>query len=283
MKTLTIAVAQAPPVAGNPAANAETACALLEQAAAQGARLTVFPELFLCGYDLEGIAADPDGYAVRLESEPLARIARACRDTESAAIVGACLSEEAGPAGGDMSSGSGILTNAAVIIDAGGEVRAVYRKVQLWQGERTVFEPGDQYVLVDLFGFRVGVMICYDGGFPEHARALTLAGAEIIACPAAFAVGDEQRRYRLYFPQRALENTVYLAVSNAVGVQGGLAMFGESAIFDPAGRPLVSLGGGQGVGVAVVDRSVIAGVRRDLPYLAERRADLPPPQPDAAR
>ena len=112
---------------------------------------------------------------------------------------------------------------------------ATYNKIQLWATERAVFTPGDRYVMFGLDGFRIGVLICYDAGFPEHSP-LARAGADLIVCPSAFARGDEERRYDLYFPQRALENTVYVAVANAVGEQGGLSMFGAAASLGPGAR-----------------------------------------------
>lgn len=259
-----VAVAQSAAVPGDTHANARTALRLISAARDRGADLVVFPELFLCGYDLRTLVSAPDRSAVDLEDESVSLLRRACSDTGVSVVMGACVRRPTG------------VSNSAIVISGGGEVVDVYDKAYLWAEERGTFVPGGRLSLVDLAGFRVGVAICYDAGFPEHIRALALGGAEVIACPSAFALGDEQRRYRMYFPMRALENTVYVAVSNLMGTGGETEFFGESAIFDPAGRLLASAGAGAGVVVAEVSRDAIASVRGELRYLEHRRPELYP-------
>jgi len=265
MDSLSVAVAQAPVEAGNVPANAATAVRLLEEAAAGGAQLAVFPELFLGGYDLPGMAADPRPYGVTPDGNVLRELAGACRRLGIAAVIGASVPHAGGWA------------NGAIVLDHHGRHVATYNKIQLWATERAVFTPGDRYVMFGLHGFRIGVLICYDAGFPEHARALALAGADVVVCPSAFARGEEERRYHLYFPQRALENTVFVAVANAVGDQGGLAMFGRSSVFGPRGTLLCAAGSGREVAVARLDRQALLSARRDLPYLSDLRWDIPRP------
>lgn len=265
METLTVAVAQAPVEAANVAANAATAIRLLEEAAARGARLAVFPELFLGGYDLPGMEADPRPYGVAPDGAVVSELGAACRRLNITAVIGASV-----PHGGGWANG-------AIVLDRHGRHVATYNKIQLWATERAVFTPGDRYVMFGLDGFRIGVLICYDAGFPEHSRALARAGADLIVCPSAFARGDEERRYDLYFPQRALENTVYVAVANAVGEQGGLSMFGRSCVFGPRGTLLCAAGSGRDVAVAQLDKQTLMSARRDLPYLSELRTDIPRP------
>lgn len=258
-----VAVAQIAARAGEVVGNIEAARRALTLAADQGAALAVFPELFVCGYDIAGIAADPSRYGVAAEQSELADLAETCRAHGVAAVMGACLREADG------------LSNAALVFDARGRNVGIYRKVHLWAEERRVFRAGNRLAVVDLNGWRIGLAICYDAGFPEHCRALALAGAQLIVCPSAFAVGEEERRYRLYFPMRALENTVFVVAANALGEQGGAAFFGDSLICAPDGRLLLKA---EGEGVAAVDLSMeqLAEARARLPYLAERRAnDLP--------
>src|SRR5699024_2423103 len=115
---------------------------------------------------------------------------------------------------------------------------------------------------------RMGLSICFDAGFPEHMRALALAGADVIACPGAFA-HNERRRYELYFPTRALENTLYLAAANAVGRQGGVDMFGESVLCGPSGEEISRIRSAVGIESVAIERAAITRAREELPYLLE--------------
>jgi predicted amidohydrolase len=84
-----IAAAQAGPVPGDVVRNVATVAAAVREAAAHGAHLVAFPEKFLCGYEPDLVAADPAGLAVSADDPRLAPIAEACRDTGTAAVVGA--------------------------------------------------------------------------------------------------------------------------------------------------------------------------------------------------
>jgi predicted amidohydrolase len=251
-----IAVAQAPSLPGRVGENVGKAVELIGMAADAGAALVVLPELFLSGYDPGAIAAGSASHVIKTDDAECGRLRDACAARGVAAVVGAAVACEGG------------VANAALVIAPDGAVVHVYRKVKLWGDEAKAFVAGDSPVVVDLAGLRVGLAICFDAGFPEHARALALAGAEVIACPSAFAEGEERHRYDLYFPVRALENTLYVAVSNAVGRQGGLDMFGDSALFGPRGHEIARIGQDAGIATAEIDSAEIAAARRDLPYLA---------------
>jgi predicted amidohydrolase len=87
----------------------------------------------------------------------------------------------------------------------------------------------------------VGIMICYDMGFPETARFLTLQGAEIIFCPSAWR-SEDRDIWNLNIPQRALENTVFLAAVNRFGQEGDdLYLFGGSKVCNPRGQVLAEI------------------------------------------
>lgn len=264
MTDIRVAVAQAAAVSRDVAANTDTALHLLSAAADQGAKLVVFPELFLCGYDLDAIAARPDRAAVSLGDESIGRLRERCAALGLAAVVGACVAHVE-----DRS----YLTNSALVVDDRGALIAVYDKINLWTTERPLFRPGDHLVRCELAGIEVGLAICYDAGFPEHTRALARAGAELIVCPSAFVRGAEEHRYDLYYPMRALENTVYLAVANLVG-GADPGFFGRGAIFDPAGYALVEAGNGEGVFVATIGQARLAAVREELRYLDHLQTEL---------
>lgn len=273
MSATRIAVGQAAAISGDVPHNVATACRLVAGAASQGAALLLLPELFLCGYDLDAMARAPERMAIAPDDAVLDPLRAVCRDAELTVVTGACLRKVRGYA------------NSALIIGNDGTTRAVYDKIHLWTSELPHFVPGETPVLLEIAGFPTGLAICYDAGFPEHCRALALAGAELILCPSAFSRGEEERRYDLYFPMRALENTVFLAVANLVGSAAGLDFFGRGAVFDPSGAPLAVAGDAEAVIVAEIGHDRLAAVRGDLRYLEHRRPELygPPRDEEDAR
>jgi predicted amidohydrolase len=132
----------------------------------------------------------------------------------------------------------GRVFNAAVAVDGRG-VRALYRKIHLFDYEKEWFDPGDLgFIVTDLAGARVGLMICFDWRFPEAALTLTLAGAQVIAHPSNLV----QPHCQAALVTRALENRVFVAMTNRIGTEdrGGLEVTftGRSRIVAPDGAVL---------------------------------------------
>lgn len=264
MDGLIVAVGQAPSDCGNIEANLASAAGLATEAARAGAELLVLPELFLCGYDVEGIARDPARHAVEPDGPELARLGSVCAEQRIGLVIGTCLRTQAG------------LLNAATVLSQTGKILGSYAKSHLWDAERRVFLSGTELVALEVRGMRLGIGICYDAGFPEPCRAHTLAGADALVFSSAFAEGDERRRYEMYHPMRALENTVYVIVANASGHQGSATFFGRSGIFDPRGIPVAVVEESRGIAVATLRRDDLVRDRESLPYLRDRRDPLPP-------
>lgn len=256
-----IAFGQAACAPGDVAANTATAVRLLDRAAALDARILLLPELFLCGYDLDGLAHSPERYAVGAGSPHLADLADACRRAGTGLIVGAALR-----------TAVGALTNAALVIDRDGRPRGAYEKAHLWEAERKLFTAGDALLSVRIGDVTMGIGICYDAAFPEFGRAY--AGHDALLFAGAFATGDEERRYDLYHPMRALENTSYVVTANALGGP----FFGRSGAHDPYGRLVATAGTAAGVGVVDIDPDVVRAARTALPYLRDRRGSFARPR-----
>lgn len=207
MRTL---LAQIAPVAADARANAARAAAIIDAADAE---LVVFPELYLTGYDLERSAEQ----AVDPESEPVAQLRAAAARGGTAVISG--FAERRGD----------LVSNAVALIDEQGRLVTVYRKMQLFGDERNFFAPGEELVVAELGGSRVGPLICFDMEFPELARALARAGAELLVTAAANMepyYGDHQ----IASQARALDNRLPHAYCNRCGKQGGLTFVGGSRV-----------------------------------------------------
>ncbi|MCW2761458.1 MAG: hydrolase [Marmoricola sp.] len=148
-----------------------------------------------------------------------------------------------------------------------------YRKIHLYDsfGHResdTISAGNIQPARVDLRGFPLGLMTCYDLRFPELARTLVEQGAEALVVPAAWVAGERKvEHWRTLLRARAIENTVWVL---GVG-QPGPRYSGHSMVVAPDGDILLEAGDEAAVLDAVIDRAAVAGVRRTNPSLANRR------------
>jgi predicted amidohydrolase len=256
---LRVAAAQAAVRTGEVSPNAEAAARLIKTAAGDGANVVVFPELFLCGYDLATLRERPERTSVTVEDPRLDPIRAACRDEGVVAVIGASLVR------------AGERTISALVFGRDGEVGATYEKTHLHHDERDLFVAGERLVLLELDGWKMGLGICYDASFPEHARSMAVAGADAYLCPSAFFADESDHRRAVYFAARALENTFYVVFANFVGKHGGAEFCGQAAIYGPNGRTLASVGRrGDAVAVAELDRALLTTTRESLTMLRDR-------------
>ena len=162
--------------------------------------------------------------------------------------------------------------NTLAVVDRDG-LRASYRKIHLYdsfgykESDRLVAGPVEP-VLVDVGGFRVGLMTCYDLRFPELARRLVDAGAEVLVVPAAWLPGDRKvAHWRTLLAARAIENTCFVVGAG----QPEPRYVGHSAVIGPLGDVLAEADGDEQVIDAVLDRADLDEARRTNPSLANRR------------
>ena len=153
---LTIAAAQPPCSPYDVAANALTHAAVIRSA---GARVVVFPELSITGYELDAEAIDAD-------DPRLAPLVAACAETATLALLGA-------PA-----AGSEGRSHIAMLAADGSGVSVAYRKMWLGGAEPERFDPGEAPAVLEADGWRLGLAICKDTGVPEHAAATAALGID---------------------------------------------------------------------------------------------------------
>src|SRR5471030_708937 len=177
----------------------------------------------------------------------------------------------------------GLYYNTAAVIQNDGTFLGKYRKNHIPQvapgfWEKFYFRPGNLgYPVFDLGFAKIGVYICYDRHFPEGARALGLAGAEIVFNPSATVAGLSQYLCRLEQPAHAVANGYFVAASNRVGTEAPWNMgefYGQSYLVDPRGQ-FVATGSRDKDEVVIgeMDRSVIAEVRNTWQFYRDRRPE----------
>ncbi len=213
---------------------------IVERIAAARADLVVFPECALSGYGFAS-RAEAARSAVRADGKELARVAAACRDARSHAIVGFVESD-----------GARLFNSAALVSGAG--VAGVYRKMHLpFIGLDRFADPGDKgFVVFDTPVGRVGIVICYDLSFPEAARVLKLGGAQLICVPTNWPMAAKVSCEHAPFV-RAQENHVAVLTCDRVGEESGFRFRGGSRIVDCDGKQLAVAGESEETITAEVD------------------------------
>jgi predicted amidohydrolase len=259
---LRVAAAQAEAVAGDLDANVRTAAELVREAAGRGAEVVVLPETFLTGYD-SGVFA---GRLPSLADLPLEPLREAARDARAVVVAGSALEAQIGD--------QRVKTISSVVVQPDGAADVPYDKQHLDGEEKNYFTPGDHGASIRVHGLELGLSICYDGCFPEHARAAADDGAVAYLSSSAYFVGGEHRR-DLYYAARAVENGMYVVFAGLTGkARQGRDFSGGSAIYDPEGRPLARLGTEPGVVVADIDTAVVEATRARHTMLTDHRASL---------
>jgi predicted amidohydrolase len=218
--------------------------------------LVVFPELFLSDYDLAVVATR----AMTLDAAPIAELRKAAAASSTAVAVG--FAERRGSA----------VFNSLALIDEGGDLVDVYRKIYLFGDEQSVFAAGDDLILAELAGRVVGPQICFDVEFPEPSRALAKAGADLLLTVAANPV-PFYSDHLIATQARALDNRLPHLYVNRCGLEAGLEFVGGTRAIRPDGTisALVSGGGERELAVGV-DSPGTDDDRVD--YLAHLREDL---------
>ncbi|GAB3557015.1 carbon-nitrogen hydrolase family protein [Spelaeicoccus albus] len=265
MSVLRIAGLQTPGTPGDVEANLAELDSAAGEAAAAGARLLITPEMFVTGYDIGDGVRETDGLTQRV-----AEIARQ-------RAVGVLAGLPARRPGG--------IANSAVFVKPDGTVAAEYDKTHLFASlDKTRFAAGDRLTtIVDFDGVGIGVLICYDVEFPEAARALAMAGAQLIAVPTANMVPFDFICTSV-IPVRAWENQTYVAYINHSGSERDTVYAGQSSIVGPDGVPLAAAASdGRTLLVADIDTDIVQRARADNPYLTDRRPDLYGPATDRHR
>jgi predicted amidohydrolase len=263
LKSLTLALAQFSPKLCDKEHNLKKMEELIVQAWKNNAQLIIFPEMALTGYvcrDLFYQLAEP------LNGPSITRLGKSAAQNSMYLIFGM-------PEEGEV---KGVIYNSAVLISPKGAVKA-YRKIYLPThavfDEKRYFRPGKDLHVFDTGIGKVGLTICYDLCFPELFRLLTLDGAQLIACISA-SPSVRKDYFEVFTRARAMENGVFLAYVNLVGVEDGLQFWGGSRLISPEGKILAAAKyDEESLVFSEVDYGDLLHARAFLPTLRDLRLD----------
>lgn len=249
-------------------ANLEMGETLVRRAAAEGARFIALPENF-AAMAAEGLVIEP---TEGLDGPIVGWGGRIARELGVDLLLGSIP---------ETGSRAGMRRNTSVLLDSRGEVRAVYRKIHLFDvelegrqlQESAAVERGLRVETATLPWGSVGLSICYDLRFPELYRCLRRRGAEVLAVPAAFTAQTGPAHWHLLCRARAVENQAFVVAPAQAGVHGpGRASFGHALIVDPWGEILADAGpSGGGIALAELDPSRLEGAAQRMPCLDHAR------------
>ena len=240
-------------------------------AAAQGARVVCFQELFYGPYFCQVQDAEFYSYAESVPGPTVERFQALAAELGIVMVLPVYEQEQ-----------PGVLYNTAALPDADGKYLGKYRKTHIphvkgfW--EKFYFRPGNLgYPVFDTAVGRVGVYICYDRHFPEGWRALGLNGAEIVFNPSATSRGLSNYLWKLEQSAAAVANEYFVGTINRVGIEeyGDDDFYGSSYFADPKGQPVGDYGHDSESEVIVrdLDMDLLAEVRTRWQFYRDRRPD----------
>ena len=268
------------------ASNLQRTERLVREAARKGAQIVCLKELFQSPYFCKSQHSDRFDLAESIPGPTTDAMQRLAKELAIVMVVPVFERQAAG-----------VYRNSAAIIDADGSLLGVYRKMHIPDDplfyEKYYFAPGDDSP--QAAGFKVwktryatiGVLICWDQWYPEAARITSLLGAQVLFYPTAIGWHPAERSewgqaqvdaWRTIQRSHAIANGVFVAAPNRVGHEeepgtDGITFFGHSFIVDPFGRYLAGAGEGEEILIARCDPALIEVVRRNWPFLRDRRID----------
>ena len=278
--------------------NVEQAVERVREAAGRGAQIICLKELFNAPYFCKSQQCERFDLAEPIPGPTVERMQALAK--ELAVVIVVPIFER---------QAAGVYRNSAAIVDADGSLLGVYRKMHIPDdplfNEKYYFTPGDAahddrldrigQIARQASGFRVwktryaniGVLICWDQWYPEAARITSLLGADVLFYPTAIGWHPAEKSewgaaqveaWRTMQRSHAIANGIFVASPNRVGHEdepgtNGITFFGHSFIADPFGRLIEEAGTDPAVLVARCDPKLMESVRRNWPFLRDRRID----------
>jgi Predicted amidohydrolase len=259
MDILPVGLVQASILRKTPEANVESLLAEATRAGEYGARLVILPELWNVAY-VNGKAECP----VLKDYEALDSFCEVARRFGMGIVAGSMA----------VVSGKGKV-NRSYAIGPDGKILLSYDKVHTFPSffETGIFKPGSALAICDLFGWKIGLLVCFDLEFPELCRALVEKGADLLVVAGAWPA-DHIRIWRTLLVARAIENQVFTVGVNRCD-KGTLVRFGgHSLAVDPFGETLLQLDDRPGTELAWLRKDLVNKARSTHAVWSSRRQEL---------
>lgn len=268
MGTINLALAQLRSGILNNRGNLKRIIETIKLASKKNADYVLFPELYLSGSEMR---EDIISSAEPIDGTMIKEVCKYAKENQIGVILGFPEREATK------------IYNTAVLIDKQGEIHGRYRKIHLLEFERKIFEPGEKCPVFKLPEGNIGIMISYDIEFPEIARILSINGVQLILVLSANKYPSHPH-HDVYLQARAIENHIFIAQTNQVGLVDDTIYLGESLVIHPSGTTMYKCSNNEEMPVVLIDFTETEKAKGTLNYLENRRPtvyskgglDIPP-------
>lgn len=243
---------------------------MIREASSNGSKIVILPEMFNCPYSTNAFPEYAEQYP---NGETINMLSETARE-EGIYLIGGSIPEKE----------EGKVFNTSFTFNPLGDMIGRHRKVHLFDvdlpsglsfRESKTLSPGNQVTVINTAPATLGVAICYDIRFPELSRLMTLRGAQILVFPAAFNMTTGPAHWEVLFKMRAVDNQVFtIGASSARNYNASYISYGNSIVVNPWGDILARADEKEEIIYAGIDLEYVAKVRRELPLLEHRRADI---------
>lgn len=252
--------------AGSMADNLRKSIEAIKNASENGADLILFPEVQLTEFFPQYKNRDVSEYEVSLESEVVKAFCEACRNYNIMAVPNVYLKE------------NGRAYDASLLIDRDGTVLGVQKMVHVAQAEnfyeQDYYTPSDTGFHVFETGIgRLGIVVCFDRHYPESIRTETFMGADIILIPTVNTHAEPMKMFETELCAQAFQNSVWIAMCNRGGKEGGMDFAGESLVIAPDGETRIKADDMEQIIYAEADLEEARELRKSKPYTGLRRKE----------
>lgn len=240
----------------------------ISKAASKNAALCAFPEFMMFYTSSSQTPKQLANLAETINGNFVTTIAKAVKENQIQ-VVGSFY---------EKSRKKDRVYDTSFLISKSGKVLSTYRKIHLYDAlgfkESNKMVSGSRITKpVKTSIGKIGMMICYDLRFPEMARSLATAGAEVLVAPSAWVKGNMKEEHWITINKtRAIENGCYVIAPDQVGN----IYCGRSLVVDPYGKILLDMKKKQGIGFVNIDLNKVKQTRKILPLLKNRRTDIYP-------
>ena len=246
--------------------NLNTALSRMTEAAENGAKIVVFPEIMLSPFFPQYKKQDASAYLMEITHPAVKKLQAATQDLGIVAVPNIYLLEK------------GKKFDASVVINQEGKIIGISKMVHIVQShqfyEQDYYSPSDTGFMVYETDFgKIGVVVCFDRHFPESIRSCALQGADLIVIPTVNCFGEPLDMFEAEMKVSAFQNGVYVALCNRVGKEGDMDFNGQSIIVDPNGTIIAKAGTETEVLYGTIDVHLKKEAQDQRPFLKLRRPD----------
>jgi len=247
--------------------NFEKTMAFMKGAHENHADFIFFPEIQLSPFFPQYEKLDVSEYLIDLNSRYIKEIKEYCKENKMYASPNVYLNLENKP------------YDASLVINENGELAGISTMVHIAQCKQ--FYEQDYYTqsfdgfnVYDTDFGKIGVVVCFDRHLPESIRTCALKGADLVIIPTANVKAEPLEMFEWEIRVQAMQNSVFVAMCNRVGLEGDMDFAGESIIVDPNGDVVCKGNDKEGLIMKDIDLSLSREIRSKRPYLKLRRPEL---------